>query len=509
MLIYGFDKDSSTDSHDDLFIHALQEVLAYFPGDEKGCAVIQEAIDQAMVGELPVAQRLQILDEISPGIDSHIRKRRLDLLSKPLSLVSRYKQSHDTLVLQTQLAVAYISLFANDDVAKNDGAPTAEKTKATTANLFSKTLSADQLLGQGQVHPIAMHRALNHLTELQKWHYQVYYQVPNKFWKNAHYIYAQFTAQTSENFAPIQGAATHNELTLLNCYKRMLILDAINTSCMQADQVESVFSLLPKWLHNVALRNFGNRADLYFVDLTSDHGTSYQSLSQEKVSNPQTCLTLDTTEMSQELDGLFEQAQRSAEGEVKFSGHMISSRVLHHLEQTLGSKPIRKFRRTSVSEVQGKIHLAMIDDVTFAAGEADAWDIINTSAGGYCFSRQGEYLNPLMVGQMLSVIEGGDWAKGSLSIIRWLNHNKEHELQMGVELLSPVAQAMDVKIGANQIKLLFLPEVKAISESPSVILPVALAKAGDIIELPQGQATLKHRRERGPKFSHYDVAFIS
>ena len=113
MLTYGFAKNSRESSAEELFIHALQELLTYFSGKQETRILIEEGIEQYAQGSFDVTQRFQLLERIYPIIDGHVRKRHIELLTKPMALTEKKYSSLDADVLQQALVVAYITLFTD------------------------------------------------------------------------------------------------------------------------------------------------------------------------------------------------------------------------------------------------------------------------------------------------------------------------------------------------------------------------------------------------------------
>jgi hypothetical protein len=73
--------------------------------------------------------------------------------------------------------------------------------------------------------------------------------------------------------------------------------------------------------------------------------------------------------------------------------------------------------------------------------------LLNSSAGGYCMAWLDAEVQGARIGELIGIYEGEH--NIHLGVIRWLHHKAKFELVIGVELLSPVVEAVDIEIGVE------------------------------------------------------------
>jgi len=135
-----------------------------------------------------------------------------------------------------------------------------------------------------------------------------------------------------------------------------------------------------------------------------------------------------------------------------------------------------------------------------AAADASSTELtgslLNMSAGGYCML----WLNPLVagarVGELIGIYE--DEQRIHLGVIRWLHHKAKAELVIGVELLSPGVEAVDVETGPEGEVLqrgLYLSANRKLGHPASLLCGPGIFKAGQQIILHSKGERLRLRLE--------------
>ncbi len=131
---------------------------------------------------------------------------------------------------------------------------------------------------------------------------------------------------------------------------------------------------------------------------------------------------------------------------------------------------------------------------------AQNWKMVNVSAGGYCLLWDNPEATRAQVGELLGIREERDpdtfhWRLG---VIRWLKCADEPGLELGVQMLSPGADAiaarpenMKGKESKQYTRGLLLPEIASIQQQATLLLPSPPFKHGDTaIANCQGQHVL-------------------
>ncbi|UCE88729.1 MAG: hypothetical protein JSW10_10410 [Pseudomonadota bacterium] len=109
-----------------------------------------------------------------------------------------------------------------------------------------------------------------------------------------------------------------------------------------------------------------------------------------------------------------------------------------------------------------------------------AWSIVNESAGGYCLRTTGGSGAKVQVGELVGIRRSGDghtW-KWGIGVVRWMKFSQQHALLLGVEMLTPDAAAVGLRIAAASAgngnhfqRTLMLPQLTAINKPATLVTP--------------------------------------
>ena len=121
----------------------------------------------------------------------------------------------------------------------------------------------------------------------------------------------------------------------------------------------------------------------------------------------------------------------------------------------------------------------------------ELWKMENMSAGGFCLLRDSASASCARVGELVAVMSQQENPKNDLQpgVIRWIKFTPHHGLELGIQLLSSGATAVwasicegDVHPG-NKLQGILLPEIKAIKQPASLLLPSLPFRTGCISKL--------------------------
>lgn len=137
---------------------------------------------------------------------------------------------------------------------------------------------------------------------------------------------------------------------------------------------------------------------------------------------------------------------------------------------------------------------------------------INASPGGYCLEWEGATPPALRAGETLGLRDGGnEWTIG---VIRWVKQLATQSAQLGVELLAPRAIPCGVratrKTGdvGSYVRALMLPELHAIGQPATLVLPTVGFSEGIRVELvlngEQSRVVLQRRVNGTAGFAQYE-----
>ena len=117
------------------------------------------------------------------------------------------------------------------------------------------------------------------------------------------------------------------------------------------------------------------------------------------------------------------------------------------------------------------------------------WKMINVSAGGYCLLWDNEEATQAQVGELVCLQETDNrqmniWGTG---VIRWMKSADQDNLELGVQMLAPNAVAVAAKTSRDgntfsaYQRCLLLPEIGAIQQSATLLLPALTSQVGSTV----------------------------
>ena len=155
--------------------------------------------------------------------------------------------------------------------------------------------------------------------------------------------------------------------------------------------------------------------------------------------------------------------------------------------------------KQGASGAKGESQHKLLRGAYSAAGSSlnpvESWKMENMSAGGFCMLWDSASASSAQVGELVAIMSQPEDEKDDtqLGAIRWMKFTPEHGLELGIQLLSPGATAVwaslcedDVHPG-NKLQGILLPEIKAISQPASLLLPSLPFRSGCISTLENGE----------------------
>ena len=120
--------------------------------------------------------------------------------------------------------------------------------------------------------------------------------------------------------------------------------------------------------------------------------------------------------------------------------------------------------------------------------DCHACQTVNVSPGGYCLAWQGETPAQLRTGELIGVREEEhhEWTVG---VIRWVRQLTHQGAQFGIELLAPRALPAAARVlkktgdSGEFLRVLLLPELHAIAQPATLLVPAVGFTAGARVEL--------------------------
>ncbi len=119
--------------------------------------------------------------------------------------------------------------------------------------------------------------------------------------------------------------------------------------------------------------------------------------------------------------------------------------------------------------------------------------VLNVSANGYCLQRKDKMPTHVQIGDIIALHEPDNIhsPQSSIGVVRWLNYEPGAGISFGVQVLSPMAQALHTaftKNGHNTfLPGLGLPEIPALQQASSLLTAAQRYNIGDHIQINKGR----------------------
>lgn len=429
-----------------------------------GCTRAIRLIDLMLVGkEFHVSQVLHLLLKIDPMLEEDILAGRNAIYQEVLSYHETFIRGIKVSSVQQVLIRTWVLVFSH----------------AQTKTLVTEDLN---------IVATSIHRTLHHLTLLQRWHYEIYYPLPNGFWGALHSCY-QMIDDFDLNAYALIDVDGEQQLTLEQIYLRILVFETVNPSGLAFGELEQVYDFLSHVVKRIHLGAGVNRADLYAIDLNSDLPPIYRTLASKDFNTSKGWRTFDPADL---VEALKQKYLTGVDGRnICIDTEYLDPELVERLIRIWSSKPVRKYHRHSHSGVvKVEVTMPLMQD-DFDNVEQN-WEMVNTSPTGYCLMKASDFPNDINVGDIIRVQEQNlpshEW---SIAVIRWLRHSHDDVLLMGVELLSPKASVVDIIAKEEKLKALLLPNVQSIGLEASLILPSFACESGDVVQVSDPMQNLK------------------
>lgn len=141
--------------------------------------------------------------------------------------------------------------------------------------------------------------------------------------------------------------------------------------------------------------------------------------------------------------------------------------------------------------------------------------MVNVSPGGYCLQWGNTEVSHLKTGELIGIREKHH-SQWSIGVLRWVKHDDNEDIRLGVQLLSPSAIPYGAKVINNRaerssdfMRVIMLPEIPAIGQPRTLITPAISFKTGQRVELIQNGtvSSLVLQDQIGNSGSYYQFEF--
>ncbi len=509
----------------------IKEWLEQLPLDNTGetARLVYQELTALNRTSIATQHRFQILESFRPSVQhiANALKKYYLCSTLPLSSIA-IKTAQLTRELYLEMANGY---------------------KIIIDNLLTNEATASMTLTH-------MHRAMSYLSEALLTSYQMYAPSPATAWHDMHQIY-RYAEQKKLHESPVlDNQNTLNPQRSINdLYKQALLLALANPYQLSQDGITEVYTALvklaPYGLLNT-VSNLDDAAGSFIINLTADNPPT--SLAVNNNFGAESCRALDTTDLIYHLYQLLENEAGSPEQNTAREDSpsspvpsglarwlisawgIVSRRSFARLKKTgrvniaIGLDAIHHFiSKTSVVDAtlsfrKKDIHPAPASPPNPPRGNSDpialfsrglqntahrnvdtprahaihTCTIINESAGGSGLLWKGDgNSTPVKIEEIIGIqtadgMSNNEWG---IAVIRWSKDVSSSEVEFGIEMLAPNAEAVLIRThaadrsGDAPLTGLLLPELKATNQSATLITPAHAFQTGKEIILNTNSGT--------------------
>jgi cyclic-di-GMP-binding protein len=386
---------------------------------------------------------------------------------------------------------------------------------------YKHTVLAEEnkLFGFGGEKQRAQHiqRAIEALGNLLLVVYHTYSTAPSGVWAEIHNLFLYGLQQSLQE---IEVDIGHKISSINLTYKRTLLLALADIHHLTSNEINWVVDYIDRFAHHAQLRPFSKPEKLvgaHLVHLASDKPPEPFNKRNESINMntdiPVTDIMLITIKLAQLVYhqlGMLQVNEPPVNLKLPESAQDPHYQdLLAHLLKQWGKPPKRLFNRIKKLDVvnmclglstvhyyvnrcftvatpsaeteKTKINLSFADSPIDTNGGSTfhyaRWMVVNESAGGMAMSKMADAQVALRVGELVGIRidDSSDWNVASL---RWALCSDYAPLGIGVQLLSPTAQAVMVTLPelSHSAIALLLPEVATLSQQATLITPPGIFK---------------------------------
>lgn len=405
--------------------------------------------------------------------------------------------------------------------------------KFALVDLQNKILNINSSKSTAQV----VQRALHALKEIALVHHLSYKSPPASLWAELHQLYFCALQQSAEKQAvtdQLAGDKLSNNISSVNLiYTQVLLMALADPQHLANSDILKTDAYLSSVALQAELRPLGlidNPVGVFLVGLDSDKPPTPFAKNQG-VPDDTTDILLITLNLARLIHQHIKLLQ---EGIIPEEGNFPADALENHygdlltrLIKNFGKAQQRIFSRTAKSDgvelgigLIATHHLIHDGGNTFANANTAAgaikpsrWQVLNVSAGGYALRKFNSSQASARIGDIVAVKNSKNkmW---ELAVLRWANINELNQLDVGLELISPSAIAINAKFENNTLEgeALLLPELRALKQAASIITARGFCKLGDTLRIVVNNKSAKmvidKLVERTARFERFQYRLI-
>ncbi|MBT4963513.1 MAG: hypothetical protein HON32_04975 [Francisellaceae bacterium] len=519
-------KNSSVKPSVELNIEAISEWVHELPMSDTGVCtkMLFNLLKEINSSELDYNLRFEIAEVIKPCIHSislALKKHYYNqnsALSKKQIAISRL-----SIALFIELTLIYKDIL---DGLNSSGKIKSDKITATTS----------------------IFRIMNHTRLILQVKYLLYEAAPENLWQEIYTLYSLAKENGLNTAESINQLAYEPLKNIEDSFKKTLLIAVSNPFQWRQIEQESISKATNEWLTHVSIKMFTDddkkNIGSYAIDLNTDLPPSPAILEKFVPSNNSLCL--NTINLNNSIGKvLFElesneiRARTKHDREPSYSLHIPTLQKLYINWSTNISRANTRFAlggkmtiaigapaahyyisgkkefnidsNLSGSSESNGLSMDTSDLPTFDMVSSDTLSMddssveeetvhdifanfqcetINVSPTGSCLRWLGDSHPAIEPGEIICMrnteMVDEQWGIG---VIRWLKHDENNSLKIGIQLLGPYAKPAGIQLikddesASCYLRSLILPEVESLNMKRTIITPVLPFKIGSVINL--------------------------
>ena len=361
---------------------------------------------------------------------------------------------------------------------------------------------------------LILQRAAEASAQLLMVFYQTYFSPPANVWGDLHQLYFYAAQHGLQDLEVDSGEDDQGKSSVGFAYKQALLMALADPQHLEAQDIRLVASYIAEHAQHTQIQGLAapaNPAGVFLVRLEADKGP-VPYVKREDDLNAETdvlFITMDLVRLThRHLQAL--QAGTLRE-EARLLRHLDNPRYQHmlfYLIRHWGAPARRVFSRTRENDVieigigLGAAHYFLNGaqyyrqpherDATTDSVPSDIerkpsrWQILNISAGGLGLRKFPHTEDHVQVGDLICV-KNNLAERWSVGAVRWANHDRKQQLNIGTQLIAPVAYAIGIRQLDQDIfeRAILLPELSTLRQETSMIAAPGTYSAARVLELDE------------------------
>lgn len=362
-------------------------------------------------------------------------------------------------------------------------------------------------LSANKLTALALGRVLECLGNMLEVYYEAYAPAPAAIWTELHQVY-WYAAKLNLHD---QTLASEEKNSINTIYTQILLIALADPYRMLQGQLVLVKAYLAQFGRQVVLQSLGptdNKHGLFLVRLDSDYPPK-ALMHYQGVTDARTDIILNTIPLArvlhQHVQGLESGLPLLKLGLPEGAQQASYRDMLKRLIKQWGVAPKRVFNRAQghvdVHVCAGiyALHRALseglvsadiahkdapeniaLSDLLQATGNQQTynctrWNVLNESAGGLTLAKEAGHYAKIKVGDIVGIEAetAGSW---EVALVRWMQSDADHRIELGAQRLAPHAEAIAVKPVIAAADALFQPAL-LLPEIPALKQPARIAAA--------------------------------